>query len=139
MERHRKVPTGVNLTYVGVGRSKLKRVKEKFLNQNQGGIRQLRATNRHTWALYNQCKTSHRWRMQQPLYSRSGISPHCWKGMSSRRLTKAIINISLFHHFMKIILPLLCYAISLCKFVCILCSIISYFFHHSNILSWRHF
>ena len=48
MERHRKVPTGVNLTYVGVGRSKLKRVKEKFLNQNQGGIRQLRETDRHT-------------------------------------------------------------------------------------------
>ena len=75
-------------------------------------------------------------RMQHLMDSRSGLGPHHRRGAWKRGLTKVSRTISPFFHFSKRISPLVCFTISPCELVCILCTISPYLLHHFAITRW---
>ena len=109
--------------------------------ESSRGIRHQSSLELLVGRLYNQHSTTQRLlmqrrRMQQLMDSRSDLGPHCWRGVWKRGLTKASITISPFQHFENRISPLVCFTISPCELVCILCTISAYLLHHFTITRW---
>ena len=91
----------------------------------------------------NQHDTSHRLIMhrsqiQNLMESRIRIGTHRQRWVWKRGLAKASITVSQFFHFAKRISPLVCFKISPCEIVCVLCTISQYSLHLFTIMRWRY-
>ena len=139
MTRMRRLQKGMNPPGVGGGKSK---VKKKCINRKQQGIRHQRVLERIVGQLDSQIDINQIWlmwirRMYQLIESRSGLGPHSRREAWKRNLTKVSITVSPFYNFVKMIYLLLCFYISPCELVCIICIISPYLLHHFTIMRRR--
>ena len=129
----RRLHKGTNSPNVRGGRSK---VKKKFIDQKQrrdtaskgvgAACGTIRTSTRHRPEMRRQ--------KQQLMEPRSGLGPHRRRGAQKRELMKASITVSLFYHFAERISPLVCFTISPCELVCIICTISLDLLHHFTIM-----